>query len=773
MPLFAELILPVPLSGTFTYRLSDEQAERAAVGMRARVPFGRSHTYMGIIRSITPHEPEGIEVKPIEALLDDAPIVRHPQLALWEWMASYYLCPLGDVMKAALPSRLKPEEGKSGVVREDFKPKLLTMVRIHEGLALRDEASGDNASLAQAFESLKRSPQQTKLFMKLLDMSHAMQKAEPDPVSQEELLLATGCTTTILRELQRKGLLSTYEIPVSRLDTGEAIRRPIDTEAAFQLSVAQRDAYRSIVAQLRDHQVCLLHGVTSSGKTEIYIHLIREVLAQGRQALLMVPEIALTTQLCIRLRRVFGREMLVYHSKLTDTERVEIWKKMLTHDGARLILGVRSAVFLPFEQLGLVIVDEEHEPSYKQQDPSPRYNGRDVAIVLAQRHGAKVVLGSATPSLESFHLARQGRYGLTTISTRHAGVSMPRITLVSLLEARRAQTMQGPFSPAMVEAVGQTLRRGRQSILFLNRRGFASQIECAACGWTPKCPRCDVSLTYHKRSRQLQCHYCGYQEAWPSQCPVCHQHKFIEQGFGTERIEETLQRLLPSARPIRMDTDTTTTRSAYERIIRDFEQQKANVLIGTQMVSKGLDFSGVDTVGILNADAMMNIPDFRAHERSFQLMEQVAGRAGRREGQEGEVLIQTGNPAHPLFRHVVEHDYTAMAEEQLRDRQRYGYPPFTRLIMVCLKGRYEDRTRLLALRYAAALRQGFGQRVLGPEAPYVGRVKYFYIQQILLKIEREAPISQVRQLLLRIEEQQRRESDEYRQIQFYYDVDPM
>lgn len=778
MPQYAELILPVPLVRTFSYRLPDGMTERAMVGMRVMVPFGKSHQYMGIILSITPHQPEGVEVKDVLELLDDQPIVRHPQVPLWQWISQYYLCPIGDVMKAALPSQLKPEEGKEGTVREDFKAKMRTFVNIHPGLSLRD-TDEDKGQLEKAFDSLKRSPQQTALFMKLLDMSHALQKESPDPVPQDELLKAAGTTTQILNELKKKGLLTTFEQPVSRLDTGDAAHLKLQTEAAFPLTEMQKVAYRNICLQLKDHPVCLLHGVTSSGKTEIYIHLMQEVIGQGRQVLMMVPEIALTTQLCMRLRRVFGRQLMVYHSKLSDTERVEIWKAMLAFSnkpdeaGPRIILGVRSSVFLPFAQLGLVIVDEEHEPSYKQQDPAPRYNGRDVAIVLAQKHGAKVVLGSATPSLESYYLAHQGRYGLVELTERHAGVSMPRISLISLREARKDQTMQGPFSPTLLNAVGRSLNNGQQAILFQNRRGFSAQIECAACGWVPRCPRCDVSLSYHKHSRMLQCHYCGYQQQWPSECPQCHQHKFTEVGFGTERIEETLSRLLPIAKTSRMDTDTTTSRRSYERIIQDFEQKKYNVLIGTQMVSKGLDFSGVETVGILSADAMMNQPDFRAHERAFQLMEQVAGRAGRRAGQEGEVLIQCSDPRMPLLNQVRHHDYKAMAETQLADRQKYGYPPFTRLIMIYLKGRYEDRTRRLAEGYAAVLRQTFGQRVLGPEAPPVSRVKNFYIQQILLKVERQANTSQVRQLLMQIEEYERQNVQEYKQIMFYYDVDPM
>ncbi len=803
--LYADLILPVPLNQTFTYLIPENEEGKVQVGMRVMAPFGRSHTYTGIIVALSPHRPEtGYEIKPITQVLDDAPIIRHPQFPLWQWMADYYLCPIGDVMKAALPSELKPEEGKEGVVRENFRAKMRTMVRIAIPAIEEEEDAAstllkgkdnDTKGLERAFETLKRSPQQLTLFMKLLDMSHVLQKHQADPVPKDVLLKQSGTSTQTFNELQKKGLLSTYEEEVSRLDTGADAYRPQHTEPPHPLSEMQRVAFRQICQSFHDRQVCLLHGVTSSGKTEIYVHLIQEVIAQGRQALLMVPEIALTTQLCLRLRRVFGRQMLVYHSKLSDTERVEIWKKMLeqqTNNATtqqnnsavpHLIVGVRSSIFLPFQQLGLIIVDEEHEPSYKQQDPAPRYNGRDVAIVLAMRHGAKVLLGSATPSLESYYLAQKGKYGLVHLTERHTGVSMPQTSLVprynsesglsKSLAKQQNNVTQEPFTSLLLKRLEQTLMAGKQAILFQNRRGYAQQVECVQCGWTPRCPRCDVTLTYHKRTRLLQCHYCGYQMPWPASCPLCGCRKLNGQGFGTERIEETLQSLVPLAKPVRMDTDTTGSRKSYERIIQDFEQKRSNVLIGTQMISKGLDFSEVQTVGILNADALMNFPDFRSHERAFQLMEQVAGRAGRRKGEEGEVIIQCGDVQHPLLRQVVNHDYEQMAETQLRDRQRFGYPPFTRLIMIYLKGRYEDRLEKLAVQYADHLRQTFGQRVLGPESPGIARIKNMYIRQILLKVEREASTTEVRRLLIQIQDYMQQNKQEFARIVFYYDVDPM
>lgn len=775
--LYADLILPVPLDQTFTYIIPDALEAMVQVGQRVSVPFGRNHTYMGVIVSVTPHRPDvAYELKPIREILPGGPVIRSHQYPFWQWLANYYICPIGDVMKAALPSLLKPEEGKEGTIREDFKPKTRTMVRI----VLQDD-------LKAAFDALQRSKQQQNLFMKLLDLSHALQKAEPDPVSKDELMKATGVSAAVFAEVRKKGLLTTFEQEVSRLDTGESATPALAANAGLSqpnpLSAPQQTAYRAICHSLHDHQVCLLHGVTSSGKTEIYIHLIQEVISQGRQVLMMVPEIALTTQLCQRLRRVFGQLMLVYHSKLSDEERVEIWMRMVgskargeesgTHGQGqtaneqqpRLILGVRSSIFLPFEQLGLIIVDEEHEPSYKQQDPAPRYHGRDAAIVLASRHAAKVLLGSATPSLESLWLAQQGKYGLVQLMERHAGVSLPKITLAP---------MDGNlFTPLLLKGIGHTLRDQQQAIIFQNRRGYAQQVECSACAWTPRCPRCDVSLTYHKRSRQLECHYCGYRMPWPRVCPHCGNQNLESQGYGTERIEETLRQEFPAARTLRMDTDTTTTRRSYERIIDDFAEHRADVLIGTQMVTKGLDFAAVHTVGILNADSMMNIPDFRAHERAYQLMEQVAGRAGRREGQEGEVIIQCHDTRHPLLQQVVRHDYLQMAQTQLQDRQRYGYPPFTRLIMIYMKGRYEDRLDALMAQYAAQLRYTFGDRVLGPEAPVVSRVKNMYIRQLLLKVERDASVAEVRRLLRLIHQKMQENDQEFARVAFYYDVDPV
>lgn len=783
---YAEVILPVPLEQTFTYMVPPEMEGTIQLGMRVTVPLGASHHYTGIVTGLSPVctiQPEthkGMDMKYIEACLDDHPMVRHPQIPLWRWIADYYMCPIGDVMKAALPSVLKPEEGKEGTVREDFKPKMRTMVMVEWDNRNDDDNHDDKGKLLKALASLSRAPQQERLYLKLIDMSHALQKETPDLVPKDELLKLTESSTAIFNELLKKGLLSTTEVPIPRLDTGDQAS-PVNsalvhTEPPHPLSPPQMLAYNQILEAYKEQMVCLLHGVTASGKTEVYMHLIQEVLSNNRQVLMMVPEIALTTQLCARLRRVFGNNMVVYHSKLSDNERAEIWRAMVSPDMKRhpkLILGVRSSALLPYSQLGLVIVDEEHEPSYKQQDPAPRYNGRDVAIMLAARHGAKVLLGSATPSLESWYAAQTGKYGLVSLTERHGGVQLPDIELVSTIQARKEGKMQDGFTSAMIDRLKHSITEGKQAILFLNRRGFASQVTCPDCGWVPTCPRCDVSLTYHKTFRRLECHYCGYHMPMPVKCPLCKSLKLEQTGTGTEKVEELIKGVLPIAKPLRMDSDTTTTRRQYERVLQDFEAGKANILVGTQMVTKGLDFSKVQTVGVMNADSMTQMPDFRAHERAFQMMEQVAGRAGRREGEKGRVVIQCSNPMMPLMQQIRQHNYLAMVNTQLADRQKYFFPPYSRLIMIYLKGRYEDRLRRITERYAKALRDVFGARVLGPEAPYVGRQHSMYIQQVMLKVERQASPMEVRRLLRQVQQVIAADKREYNQLVFYYDVDPI
>ena len=800
---YAEILLPLPLEQTYTYRLTDVQAAAARPGMRAIVPLGGKQAYTGLILALSPALPTGLEeakVRDVIRLADERPVVRPGQVELWRWMADYYLCAMGDVMNAALPAGLKPEDDDA---EREERPREVPAVRVAFGRDDEEARAGDgtlgnDTRLARAFESLRRAERQQAVFMKLLDLSRYLQQAEPERVLQADLLAAVGCDATPLRELRKKGLVEIYSVPAPPSAHVLAAEPADDAEPAARLaplSDVQQTALSEIRTAWNDRQVTLLHGVTSSGKTEIYMHLAAEAIARGEQVLMMVPEIALTTQLCRRLGRVFGHRMTVYHSKLTDRERVAVWRSLLGPDADEakrpepadteaadaetaaepgLILGVRSSLLLPFRRLGLVIVDEEHEPSYKQQDPAPRYHGRDAAIMLARLHGARVLLGSATPALETYWLAQQGKYGLVRLAVRHAGVGLPRIRLLPTLAERKAGHMEGAFSQALLQAVGRTLRAGRQVILFQNRRGYAPTAECPACAWTPRCPRCDVTLTWHRAERRMQCHYCGLTTPWPAQCPTCGSTHIEVQGYGTERIEEAIARLLPAARTARLDTDATASRRSYERILADFEAGRTNVLIGTQMVSKGLDFSAVDTVGILSADALMSTPDFRAHERAYQLMEQVSGRAGRRAGQEGEVLIQCSDPEVALLRHVVRHDYEAMAAAELADRRAHGYPPFTRLIAVYMKCRWEDRLERLAALYGAALRRVFGpQRVLGPEAPAVAWVKNLHIRKLLLKVEREAPAADVRRCLRAVQRQMQAESDDFARITFYYDADPM
>lgn len=830
---FAEIILPLPLPGTFTYRLTAEQQPLARTGMRAVVQFGQRHYYTGIICRLTDKAPAGFEIKDITSLEGSSPVIQGPQMKLWEWIAGYYLCAVGDVMKAALPSGLKLESetvvgrnkdfeedpenrlteaelevlsmlgdkpirigsvekftGKSNIlptlkrlmekeavwVDEDlehkYKPKVRSCVELNPKM-LTPEGKLTTQQLNAVFALLQRSKKQQDLFMKWLDMSRILQKAQPNIVPQTDLQHAADCDSTIVKALVKKGIFQTKTVRIPRVETGESAAAQTLIPLAV-LTEVQKVAYRQICSSFRDKEVSLLHGVTSSGKTEIYMHLAGEVISRGQQVLIMVPEIALTTQLCTRLRKVFGKRMAVYHSKFSDSERVETWQRVLSNDPeVDLILGVRSSVFLPFRQLGLVIVDEEHEPSYKQQDPAPRYNGRDTAMMLASLHGAKVLLGSATPCLESYYQAHEGKYGYIRLSERHAGVGLPAMRLISITGARKANRLRGPYTQELLDEIRHSLAGNRQVILFQNRRGFAPVVECPECGWLPQCPRCAVTLTYHRAKNRLECHYCGYTMPWPSKCPICGNLRLQQQGYGTERIEEELRAAVPMAKTTRMDTDVTTSKKSYERILDEFETQRANVLIGTQMVSKGLDFSGVDTVGIMNADSLINFPDFRSEERAFQLMEQVAGRAGRRVGQEGKVLIQCSNPDSPLLQQVISHDYEGMARTQLQDRRLHGYPPFSRLIVIYMKGRYEDKLQQLAYEYAGTLKHVFGERVIGPDTPPVARIRNMFIYRILLKMERSASPKMTRQYLLAVQQEMQQKKADFARTVFYYDADPL
>lgn len=818
MEKFVDVILPLPLHGCFTYSLSEEIAEEVQIGCRVVVPFGRKKYYTAIVRNIHNAAPTAYEVKEVTALLDAHPILLAEQFKFWEWLADYYLCTQGDVYKAALPSGLKLEsetmveynpdfesdirlpereqkvldllsveseqcvtklEKDSGIknilsvikslldkeaifVKEElkrtYKPKVETRVRLT--IAARDEQR-----LKELFEELERAPKQLDLLMKYIELSGVLGN-QPKEVTKKELLHRASVSPAIFNGLVDKAIFEVYQQEIGRLNLIQSSISPL-----HPLNDHQQRAYHDIMEVFREKNVCLLHGVTASGKTEIYIHLIEEIISQGKQVLYLLPEIALTTQITERLQRVFGSRLGIYHSKFPDAERVEIWQKQLSRKGYDIILGVRSSVFLPFRNLGLVIVDEEHENTYKQQDPAPRYHARNAAIVLAAMYGAKTLLGTATPSIETWHNAISGKYGLVELKERYREIQLPEIISVDIKELHRKKRMNGPFSPLLLQYIREALEQKEQVILFQNRRGFAPMIECHTCGWVPKCKNCDVSLTYHKGLNQLTCHYCGYSYQVPRVCPACEGVDLRNRGFGTEKIEDDIKTLFPEATVTRMDLDTTRTRSAYERIIADFEQGKTDILIGTQMVSKGLDFDHVSVVGILNADTMLNYPDFRAYERAFQLMAQVAGRAGRK-NKRGRVVLQTKNIDHPIIPQVILNDYEGMAGGQLAERQMFHYPPYYRLIYVYLKNRNETLLDLMAQTMANKLRSVFGSRVLGPDKPPVARVQTLFIRKIIVKIEVNAPMVRARELLMQVQKEMIAE-DRFKSLIVYYDVDPM
>ncbi|WP_302996137.1 primosomal protein N', partial [uncultured Muribaculum sp.] len=776
--LYAEVILPLPLFGTFTYSIPTTLEGKAAVGHRVIVPFGRKKYYTGIIESITPVAPEGFEVKDISSVLDPWPVVKHPQLKLWEWIAEYYLCTAGDVYKAAVPAGLKVESetfielnpdyeempdarmtdreaiimqsldhnGKmtpaeiskktglnsiestiSSMVErrmliiaekliERYRPKKETLVRLAVD-------RNDNEAMHKVFDAVKGAKKQEMMLITLLDnLNKRQQQQLPPEVPRQHLLEQSGLSPAILAALASKGIVEIFTREINRFNyTGT------EQGELPKLSAPQSEALDSIHRMFIDKNVTLLHGVTSSGKTEIYIHLIDYILNKGSQALYLVPEIALTTQLTRRLQKVFGKRVIIYHSKFSDNERVDIWKRMLHDPSPCVVIGARSSLFLPFSRLGLVIVDEEHESSYKQFDPAPRYNARDCAIVLASMHGAKTLLGSATPAIETYYKALNGRYGLVTLSERYEGVQLPLIEIVDLNDERRRGRISGPMSARLAMMSHEAVKGGEQVILFHNRRGFAPVVVCKQCGYVPKCQNCDVSLTYHRKAGEMVCHYCGATYKLPTICPACKEPAIEVYGYGTERIEEIAESSFPGARIMRMDLDTTRNKDSYLNIINDFSLGKADILVGTQMVTKGLDFERVSLVGILNADNLINFPDFRASERAFNMLEQVAGRAGRR-NKRGLVIVQTSQPAHPILSYLQAHNYEGFYEHELEERRRYGYPPFTRVINIYLKHRDEDLLIRAAAGYAETLRHLFGNRILGPDEPHIARIQSLYIR---------------------------------------------
>lgn len=823
MQLFAEVILPLPLASTYTYSIPESMNDRVKVGSRLLVQFGTKKFYTGIVVAITHIKPEGFDVKELTMLLDDEPILRHPQLKFWNWIADYYLCSVGDVMKAALPAGLKIEsetfveinddfeiepdgsnalteaeaaicrllsdEGrmtpaqiqrKSGIVNPEArvarlleKRAVVVSEKIVERYRSKREAyvrllaeKGDNDRVHEFFDSVSRAKKQENMLVALLEMSDFMRHgAEIKDVARATLLNRTGLTSAIVNALAAKGIVEVVYKEVGRFS-------PVDTKVKPlpELSDVQTKALNAIHQNFRDHAVTLLRGVTSSGKTELYIHLIDYVLRQKKQALYLVPEIALTTQLTRRLQAVFGDKVVIYHSKFSDNERVDIYRRLLRSDEPCVVVGARSSLFLPFASLGIVVVDEEHESSYKQFDPAPRYNARDCAILLATMHGAKVLLGSATPSVETYYKAKSGKYGYVELLVRYNDVELPEIEVVDLKDERKRMRLEGMFSGTMATHVRNALTSGGQVILFHNRRGFAPVVQCSKCGWVKKCDNCDVSLTFHRSSNLLECHYCGATYQVPEKCPACGEPGIEQKGYGTERIEEQTATLFPDTKILRMDLDSTRNKSSYSDIIDTFSAGKAGILVGTQMVTKGLDFDGVSLVGVMNADAVINYPDFRSAERAFNMLEQVSGRSGRRK-ERGKVVIQSFEPENPILGFVANHDYEGFYAHEIEERRAFAYPPFTRVIYIYLKHTNAEKAYLFARFYADRLYSMFGSRVSGPVQPHVAKVQSMFIQMVMLKVETGVDMRLVKTHLRNLYAEVRQRQD-MRSLVIYYDVDP-
>ena len=792
---FIDVIIPVPLNKLYTYSITTSESEFLKPGMRVAVPFGNSKVYSGIVFRVHNDAPSAYEAKDIQQILDDTPIVNEKQLQLWQWIAKYYMCTLGDVMRAALPSAfilesetvitknsvkefdesiLKDDEflvfealhhqsslkihdisnilDKKNVlpvikrliekeaisveeeVYEKYKPKLVRYVKLHANFS-------SEQSLQNLLDELSRAKKQRDVVMTLFSISAKTKK----PVKVKDLSDESGASASIIKALVNKGVLEEYHIQTDRVQyTGD------DNESTKNLNDYQKTALSEIKTSFETHHTTLLHGVTSSGKTEVYVKLIEDVLSEGKQVLYLLPEIALTTQLVTRLQNYFGEQVAVFHSKYSVHERVEVWNNVLHNSAkAKIVLGARSSIFLPFNNLGLIIVDEEHEQSFKQFDPAPRYHARDTAVVLAHMHQAKTLLGSATPSLESYFNAKQNKYGFVELTKRYNDVLMPDVELVDIKDKLKKKRMKGHFSDRLVEEMTETLKAGHQIILFQNRRGFSPIVECKTCGHSPQCPNCDVSLTYHQYRNQLRCHYCGYNSAMMQDCEACGSQDLDNKGFGTEQIEEEVKLLFPDYKVARMDLDTTRGKYGYEKIITALEQQEIDILVGTQMLTKGLDFRNVKLVGIMNADNMLNFPDFRAHERSFQLMLQVSGRAGRTE-ERGKVLIQTYNPHHNILQQVSINNYIDMFNEQMNDRYNYKYPPVFKQIKITLKHKDYNRVETASVWYAKSLRQVFKDHVLGPESPPVARIRNQFHKNILVKIPKQQSLAKTKEAIIRI-----------------------
>ena len=755
---YVDVILPLPLEGTFTYSLPASLAGGVRLGVRVLVPLGKSKTYTAMAVRTHDVKPD-FETRDILQVIDQEPVLLERQLRLWQWISTYYMSALGDVFKAALPAGLKAEE--------NYRPKTVRCVTLPANLRTEQ-------NLHLALTILGKALKQQQTFNTYLQLSHWDQidgYTPPDHIQDvacDELLNASGASDAVLRQLISRKFLEVYYREVGRIGGGGEYH----PEHIQPLSEAQQDAMNQIGVQFMSKNVVLLHGVTSSGKTEIYIHLIQKAIDEGRQVLYLLPEIALTVQMTRRLQHVFGSRLGIYHSKYSDAERVEIWKKQLSDEPYDVILGARSAVFLPFTRLGLVIVDEEHETSFKQQDPAPRYHARSAAIMFARMYeGAKVLLGTATPSMESYYNATMGKYGYVQLTTRYRNVAMPEIRVVDTKDLYRRKMMRGAFSPDLLEAMRSALSNRKQVILFQNRRGFAPMVECKVCGWVPKCKNCDVSLTYHRSMNVLTCHYCGFTYAVPRQCPNCESTELIGRGYGTEKIEDRVRELFPKARISRMDLDTTRSRNAYSRIINDFSNGRTDILIGTQMISKGLDFGNVSVVGILNADTMLNYPDFRAYEHAFMMLSQVSGRAGRR-GEQGLVILQTKSADLPVIHQVVTGDFASFSRDLLEERRMFSYPPFFHLVYVYLRSKYESTVESAAVELASRLRQSFGERVLGPDKPSVARVKTESIRKIVLKLELGIDLSLARRHMAAARAALLQDK-RYAAMTVFFDVDPL
>lgn len=822
--MFAEVILPLPLFSTFTYSVPAGMGNAIKTGSRVLVQFGKKKFYTGIVESTHSDPPKGYDVKPVTALLDEESIIRYPQLNLWRWIADYYLCSVGEVFKAAVPTGLKPESETFLTLSDFYEPDpqtpfkmnerqeiILQVLQSHHHMKLSEieEESGlkniaaylnplleegiveidekiveryrpkkkvmvqlmaehsDHDKLHSFLSMTSRSRQQEKTLMAFLDLSGWMNpSATVRDVEKEKLLDAAGVSPAVLRAMCQKGIFKTATKTVNRF----AADKDNTTVTLSPLSDLQRKALSEIRQGWRQTPVQLLHGVTGSGKTEIYTHLIAKFLEEGQQVLFLVPEISLTTQLSDRLRKVFGTKLLVYHSKFSDSERVDIWKRLLhTHEPV-VVLGVRSSVFLPFAKLGLVVVDEEHEASYKQYDPAPRYNARDTAIVLASMHGAKTILGSATPSVETYWKTHEGKFGLVELPQRYEGAVLPDVEIVNMAEMRKKKEVKGILSSPLRKRILDALHDKRQSILFQNRRGFAPVVVCNECGWTPKCINCDVSMVFHKNLDLLRCHYCGFSQQLPKLCPACGQNSVRVFGYGTERIAEEIQEEFEGYRVKRMDLDSTRNKDAYQEIIEGFAKHDTDILVGTQMVSKGLDFGDVRVVGVLNADTLLNFPDFRSNERAFNMLEQVAGRAGRRK-ERGTVVIQTVNPEHEVLEFVRKHDYLGFYRNEISDREKFRYPPFTKVINIYIRHKDAMACDRAAVSYTLALRNVFGDRVLGPEKPFVSRIATYYIQSVMLKVESGASMKKVKDLLRKVLADISSNPD-IKSSQIHFDVDP-